>query len=157
IPGIDINPAGEIGMTFIQIGSAAGQFMSVYITGRIPTDALGTMEPPVLTQAGAGINFDGRAGDMSGVTVDSDGSFWIANEFTDANSAWGSSIANFALEVGTSSITGSVFNDLNGDGVRQGGEPGLNNWTLYLDLNKNNSYDPGEPTAVSNAQGNYTF
>jgi hypothetical protein len=33
-------------------------------------------------------------------------------------------------------ITGAKFNDLNGNGVRNPGEPGLGGWTIYLDLNR---------------------
>ena len=36
-----------------------------------------------------------------------------------------------------SSIVGTLWNDSNGDGVRQPGEPGLPGQTIYLDLNQN--------------------
>jgi choice-of-anchor A domain-containing protein/RHS repeat-associated protein len=36
-------------------------------------------------------------------------------------------------------------------------EPGLPNWTFYLDLNNNGQPDPGEPTAVSDVNGHYSF
>jgi hypothetical protein len=36
-------------------------------------------------------------------------------------------------------------------------EPGLANWTVYLDTNGNGRQDTGEPAAVTDAQGNYTF
>jgi subtilisin-like proprotein convertase family protein len=39
------------------------------------------------------------------------------------------------------SIAGQVWNDLNGDGVKDGGEPGLPNWTIYVDGNDNNQFD----------------
>jgi hypothetical protein len=54
-------------------------------------------------------------------------------------------------------ITGRVFHDLNANGVQSADEPGLANWTLYLDTNNNGQYDAGERTAVTDAQGNYTF
>ncbi len=41
-----------------------------------------------------------------------------------------------------SSISGTVFNDLNGDGIRQAGEPGLANQTVFMDYNGNGV--PGE-------------
>jgi hypothetical protein len=112
-PGIDINPKGDIGMSYMQSGTAPGQFLSVYVTGRTPSDAPGTMEAPVLVQAGAGnyvednsffnpsLGFiEYRLGDMSGINVDSDGSFWIANEYanTDAHANWGTAIGHFTLE-----------------------------------------------------------
>jgi RHS repeat-associated protein len=36
-------------------------------------------------------------------------------------------------------------------------EPGLPNWTVYLDTNNNGRLDPGEPTAVSGANGVFTI
>ncbi|HWE01234.1 MAG TPA: SdrD B-like domain-containing protein [Tepidisphaeraceae bacterium] len=54
-------------------------------------------------------------------------------------------------------ISGTVFNDQNGDGVQQAGEPGLAGQTLFLDLNNNGAPNPGEPTAVTNAAGHYAF
>ncbi|HEY7089798.1 MAG TPA: S8 family serine peptidase [Tepidisphaeraceae bacterium] len=54
-------------------------------------------------------------------------------------------------------IGGTVFSDLDGNGVRGGNEPGLSNWTVYLDLNRDHSLNAGEPTAVTDGSGNYTF
>jgi RHS repeat-associated protein len=36
-------------------------------------------------------------------------------------------------------------------------EPGLPGWTIYLDLNGDGRFEPGEPSAVTDAQGNYSF
>jgi hypothetical protein len=102
-PGIDINPQGQIGMSFISSGTAPGQFASVFVTGRTPSDPVGTMETPVLVQAGAANyvqNFGvPRQGDLSGISVDADGTFWIANEYanTDAIANWGTAIGHFTL------------------------------------------------------------
>src|SRR5437763_1781107 len=96
--------------------------MSVYITGRAPSDPAGTMETPVLVPAGTGQgnNFDGRAGDLSGINIDpSDGTFWAANEYTDALSKWGTAIVNFTINgnathfsvsAPSSATAGSAFN-----------------------------------------------
>jgi uncharacterized repeat protein (TIGR01451 family) len=91
-PGIDINPAGDIGMSYIQSGTdSPDDFMSMYVTGRTPSDPRGTMEAPLLAQAGLqvyedfGPAFAGtqRAGDLSGINVDANGNFWAINEFAD--------------------------------------------------------------------------
>jgi hypothetical protein len=54
-PAIDINAAGTIAMTYTQsaasFGPYVGQFMSSFITGRVASDAAGTMQAPVLVQA----------------------------------------------------------------------------------------------------------
>jgi hypothetical protein len=113
-PAIDINSQGDIGMSYIASGTGTGQYMSMYAAGRIPSDATGSMESPVLVQAGQA-NYSppapsgrGREGDLSGISVDSDGSFWVANEF--ANSAasvnWGTAIAHFM--VGSPAVAPSI-------------------------------------------------
>ncbi|MCA9225656.1 MAG: hypothetical protein KDA47_08585, partial [Planctomycetales bacterium] len=53
--------------------------------------------------------------------------------------------------------SGQKFNDLNADGVKNGGEPGLSPWTIFADLNNNGTLDGGEPSAVTNAAGNYSL
>jgi hypothetical protein len=57
------------------------------------------MEPPVLVQAGVRNARSGRAGDFSGISVDTDDTFWIANEFanTELIANWGTAIAQFTV------------------------------------------------------------
>ncbi|HAA48796.1 MAG TPA: hypothetical protein DCE43_03705, partial [Planctomycetaceae bacterium] len=50
---------------------------------------------------------------------------------------------------GSGEITGHWFNDIDGDGVQDTGEPGLPNRTVYLDLNNNGMLEAGEPSTVS--------
>ena len=69
---------------------------------------------------------------------------------------------NFSnINVGNSSTQGSIagikFNDLNGNGQREPGEPGLGNFTIYLDLNNNNILEPDELSTVTDSEGNYSF
>ncbi|OYV86916.1 MAG: hypothetical protein B7Z73_10925, partial [Planctomycetia bacterium 21-64-5] len=98
-PAIDVNAAGDIGMTFI--GSSGSQFMSTYIAGRASTDAPGTMQAPVLVKAGQANSPDTREGDMSGISVDGDGSFWADNEYatnsTTTYFTWGTDVAHFSI------------------------------------------------------------
>jgi hypothetical protein len=99
-PGIDINAAGDIGMSFILSGNnTSTDFMSVYVTGRNSSDPAGTMETPVLVRAGDSNNRNGREGDFSGINVDPNGTFWIANEFTAGGSS-ATEVANFTLSNG---------------------------------------------------------
>jgi hypothetical protein len=53
------------------------------------------------------------------------------------------------------SITGVIYNDANADGARDGGESGIRYWQVYADLNNNGRLDSGEPSAWTNATGNY--
>jgi uncharacterized delta-60 repeat protein len=107
-PSIDINPAGDIGMTFMSSGEDAGKWISMYITGRNANDPAGTMEPPMLVPAGTGqdIYTDSagssppRTGDLSGINVDpTDGKFWATTEFanTEAVANWGTAISSFTV------------------------------------------------------------
>ncbi len=69
--------------------------------------------------------------------------------------------ANFTVLNGA--ITGTVWNDVNRDGVRNtvfsGGfsDPGLDGWTVYLDMNRNGAFDTDEPTATTDIDGVYVF
>lgn len=56
-----------------------------------------------------------------------------------------------------STIQGTVFNDLNGDGVRQAGEPGLVGWTVFRDTNRNGVLDSGETSSTTDSNGVYAF
>ena len=62
-----------------------------------------------------------------------------------------------AVSAGAASITGSVFNDVNHDGIRGAAEPALAGVTVYLDANNNGILDPGETSATTGASGNYSF
>ena len=55
----------------------------------------------------------------------------------------------------SSAITGVKFNDLDSDGLRDAGEPGLSGWTIFADLNGNGLQDMREPFAVTGQNGAY--
>ncbi|MCC6511947.1 MAG: hypothetical protein IT423_22810, partial [Pirellulaceae bacterium] len=52
-------------------------------------------------------------------------------------------------------ITGTVFNDLNANGVDDPSENGLPGWTVFVDTNSSGTYNPGEPFAVTDDKGKY--
>jgi len=56
-----------------------------------------------------------------------------------------------------SEIRGAKFWDVNRDGLRQLGEPGLGGWLIYADQNNSGSHDAGEPFDVTNASGQYSL
>lgn len=51
-------------------------------------------------------------------------------------------------------LSGRIFEDLNGDGVQDGDEPGVADWTIQLDLDGDGTQDR---TTTSDAQGFYEF
>jgi hypothetical protein len=54
-----------------------------------------------------------------------------------------------------SSVQGTVFNDANKNGVFDSGEAGVPGWTVFVDNANGTILDPGEVTAVTDANGNY--
>ena len=104
-PSIDIDPSGDLGMTFME--SSSSEYMSMYVTGQLVGATPGTMLKPTLAQAGVAVyaSFDTPpylTGECSGIGVDpTDGTFWTGNEFaiaaqTGAN--WGTWIQQFTLQ-----------------------------------------------------------
>jgi VCBS repeat-containing protein len=59
--------------------------------------------------------------------------------------------------VNNAKIQGSVWNDLDGSSSRGATEPGLADWTVYLDRNGNNQLDPTETKTTTKADGTYEF
>ncbi|MGD1805525.1 tandem-95 repeat protein, partial [Dapis sp. BLCC M126] len=57
----------------------------------------------------------------------------------------------------TGSISGTIFNDANSNGLFETGETGLANATVFLDLNQNGILDTTETATTTNELGNYTF
>ena len=58
-------------------------------------------------------------------------------------------------KVGT--ITGTKWNDLNADGGRDAGEPGLAEWTIFLDADADGVLDAGELFTTTDVNGEYAF
>jgi hypothetical protein len=54
-------------------------------------------------------------------------------------------------------VSGTAYQDWDADGVRGVADPALPGTTIFADLNSNGSPDGGEPYAISNSTGAYTF
>src|SRR5262249_26346274 len=54
-------------------------------------------------------------------------------------------------------ITGTKFEDHNGNGIRDTGDQGLAGWQVYIDANNNGQLDPGEDRTFTPADGTYRF
>ncbi|MCA9268958.1 MAG: carboxypeptidase regulatory-like domain-containing protein, partial [Planctomycetales bacterium] len=76
-------------------------------------------------------------------------------EVVDGETFVGPDFANAPVEI--SSVSGVVWNDLNGNGIRDAGEPGLAGWTVYADLNANNVLDAADPWTTTNSSGSYSL
>jgi streptogramin lyase len=80
------------------------------------------------------------------------------------NSSTGSSTGTVPHQSGvingisnTGSITGTVFQDFNRNGLLSSNKPGLPGKTVFLDLNHSGTLDAGDPVAVTDANGFYSF
>ena len=54
-------------------------------------------------------------------------------------------------------ISGRVTDDSDGDGSADGGEPGLQGRTVWVDLDGDGDLDAGEPSTTTDADGDYTL
>lgn len=54
-------------------------------------------------------------------------------------------------------IAGTKWNDENGNGVWDEGEPGLSGWQIYVDRDEDGMLDADEPFAVTTGDGSYTI
>ncbi|MDH3718564.1 MAG: GEVED domain-containing protein, partial [Planctomycetota bacterium] len=62
---------------------------------------------------------------------------------------------NFGNALLPPGISGVVWNDLNGNGVVDAGEPGLGNVFVYVDIDNDGNFGVGEPSAVTAPDGTY--
>src|SRR5215467_1743508 len=92
----------KVGNIALGYSSSSGSvFPAIRFTGRVPTDALDTMESENSIQVGAGSQLGGlsRWGDYSSMTVDpaDDCTFWYTNEYSMNNGRfnWSTRIASF--------------------------------------------------------------
>ncbi|MGI8800691.1 MAG: SdrD B-like domain-containing protein [Solirubrobacteraceae bacterium] len=55
------------------------------------------------------------------------------------------------------SVSGTVFNDTNTNGIRDAGEDGLAGWTVYVDLHGSGALAADDPSGVTGADGSYSI
>jgi len=83
----------------------------------------------------------------------------VTDAWTDIYAAWDGEFNLSHIEcdgTNTAGKSGIKFWDLNGNHANDG-EPGLGGWTIYVDYDDDSIRDPGEPFAVSDADGVYSI
>lgn len=124
--------------------------------------ALDAGEPTTLTDPAGAYAFAGVPYGLTTVSeiVPAD---WVttnpasgSRSFLQLNGAVSAGI-NFGNRERIGTITGTVWNDANGNGLRDAGEAGQGGATVYLDLDRDGLQSPADPTAVTSAAGSYTF
>ena len=73
--------------------------------------------------------------------------------FADGQEKTGKDFGNFEL----AKLSGTKFDDTDGDGVQEQGEPVLTGWTIFIDQNGNGSLEAGEPSTSTDGSGNFEF
>jgi uncharacterized repeat protein (TIGR01451 family) len=69
--------------------------------------------------------------------------------------ASGGEVEDYRIDLARGVIGDRVWLDENGDGVQDAGEDGIAGVTVWADYDNNGSIDTGEPSAVTDAHGNY--
>jgi hypothetical protein len=68
--------------------------------------------------------------------------------------------ANFGDQSSTvvlASISGTVFDDANGNGIQNSGESGIASVVMYIDLDNAGVFQSGDPETTTNSIGVYNF
>jgi len=82
---------------------------------------------------------------------------WYEETFEEGADLVGNDFGNWT----TASKTGMKFHDLDADGVKDAGEPGLGGWVIYVDYDNDSVRDAGEPFATTSSDagtlGQYTI
>lgn len=147
----------------VDLGTVSQQARAATYDSPVLRDANGNVIPTVIPDAGAVI---------SAITVAD--SFLVSdlNVELDIDHSWGPDLRIFLTgpagqrvelvrdagsQVRGGQIYGVKYNDLDGDGRRDAGEPGQPGWTLFIDANGNGKLDAGERSTVTDSQGRYSF
>jgi hypothetical protein len=66
-------------------------------------------------------------------------------------------VAPHGQAVRSCSASGTKFHDLNANGRRDRGEPGLSNWIIWADYDSDGAPDGSEPFAITDTEGQYVI
>lgn len=120
-------------------------------------------QSPQIMDSGAGgyTNILGLGPDLRAGTADDIPVGFGTDEYFRAEQRSGveetGNVISWGLSSGTipTSIRGNVWQDLNGNALRESNEPGVPNWTVFADVDRNGLLQGREPTAITDNNGNY--
>lgn len=172
-PSIAVDAQGNMAVSFAL--HSPGIFPSAFYALRAATDPPGTLRDAVALAEGfdayelEDINGDIVWGRLSGLAIDPADSvtFWTYNTYSlprfDDDGRWGSRWGSFRLAAlpdlpapGPTTISGVKWHDLDDDGFRDADEPAIGNTLIYVDYDGDGQLDLTEPTARTNARGEYS-
>jgi hypothetical protein len=166
---IAMDGAGNIALGYS--ASSGTVYPSIRYTGRVPTDATGTMQAETIVKSGTGSQLQNlsRWGDYSAMTIDpnDDCTFWYTSEYLKTNGTWNWStwITSFTfpsctgapapLAVSTTSLPAGTVNHAYSANLAASGGTGTYSWSITtgtlpsgLSLNATTGAITGTPTTT---------
>ena len=135
---------------------AQGAVNANTITSRLPGFYQGTI--PIQRFGEAALNLSQILDDALGNECFSYGSIWMhSRSSTSDSSNMQDYVAPRAINLRSCAASGTKFHDLNANGGRDDGEPGLPGWRIWADYNNNGMLENGEPFGVTDAEGQYVI
>ncbi len=142
--GSNTNFSGTVAQLQLPIpGSAAGDYSAMIDWGDKTTS------PGTLT-----LQADGSL-ILSGSHKYATGNKSFVTHFTVTGGPSAKTSSNGVVNSAVGTVTGTFFNDINGNGKQDTGEGGIHDQTVFIDLNNNGKLDSGEPSAITNSSGVY--
>jgi uncharacterized repeat protein (TIGR01451 family) len=119
-----------------------------FYSGRVPTERFGE----------AALNLSRFLGEALGNRCFSFGSVWMHSRSSPSEDAnMQDYVAPKKLAVRSCAASGVKFDDVDGNGRRDAGEPGLSGWVIWADYDDDGVRDMGEPFAVTDSEGQYVI
>ena len=133
-----------------------GAVNATAITSRLPGFYQGTV--PIGRFGEAALNLSRILDDALGDECFSFGSVWMHSRSSISESSnMQDYVAPHELPARSCSASGTKFHDLDGDGRRDRGEPGLARWIIWADYDDDGVRDAAEPFGVTDTQGQYVI
>ena len=162
-------------ITVTERGSASGQGHTIAVTAnKTFSGTVAQLQLPIPGSAPgdyvATIDWGDNTQSTGTLTLQSDGTVILTGTHTYATGNQ-SFVTHFTLTGGPSAkvtstavvgnavgtVTGMLFNDIDGNGQQDPGEGSLSGQTVFIDENHNATLDAGEPMAVTDSSGVYTI
>lgn len=126
---------------------------------------LGSGEPSTITAADGSFSFTGLTSGQTYVVCEvvpagytqTSGPYTIVMDTTPSTDLGIGNMPTSTTTPDDFTISGWKFNDLDGDGLRDPNEPGLENWEIFLDYNANGTLDYGEEWTLTESDGYFEF
>jgi probable HAF family extracellular repeat protein len=165
----------SVTVTVTENSSAAGQGHTLHVASHtVFSGTVAQLQMPIPGSAPsdyvATINWGDHSTSTGTLTLQSDGSVILSGRHSYATRT-NSHVTHFTLTGGPSAsttsaavaspplgtVTGTLFDDVDGNGTIDPGEKGIPDQTVFIDEKNDGKLDPGDPFAVTNSAGVYTI